>query len=288
MKNNKLSSTLILIFSIIVSVFLALFLPGLLLNIYTDSIYDAKKQVPPEYYANSASSVSLMASKQLSDYERMRLISGLWDCNIEEVPKLKGSEEYNIVSTAKLKINELAEADLYPYRIGEDDMYYWDVSKYNCIESNFETLSTSYWKISLVRYDNALTHDLLITDEGVILYLEYNGKPTERTIRSLSDAYRSLPITSERVCSYTPLSADDYVLSYKDTPLPDSIDSLGVLTCGTFWIQSKDMLEATMENNYESYEFYSILQSSTTSNDDNKIKYVYQIIPFMPNSASEK
>lgn len=288
MKNNKLSSIAILLVSVIVSIFLALFLPGLLLNYYTDSIYEVRKQVPPEYYANSSSSISLMTSKQLTTYERMRLISGLWDCYIKDVPQLKGSEEYNIVSKAKQKINELAEAGLYPYRISENEMYYWDVRKYYCIESNFETLSTAYWKIKLIRYDNTLSHDLLITDEGVILYLEYNGAPTNRNLFSISDAYRSLPIASERVCSYASFETDDYVLSYKDVSLPEHIDSLGVMTLGTFWNQSKDTLEKSMENNYESYEFYSILQSNTQNITTGNIKYIFQIIPYMTNSSSKK
>lgn len=285
MKKRKITSLIIALISVLLLVAITLIVPGFLLNMYADSFFGIKKQVPPEYYANSASYISLMASKQLTDYERIRLISGLWECNTEEAVDVKGSEEYKIVTTAKTQLNKLADVGLYPYKIKENEMYYWDVKKYTCVESNFETLSSNYWRIKLVRYDNALTHDLLITDEGIILYLEYNGMPTDNEIKSLEDQFRYLTIASERLCSYTALDTSDLVLSYRDCSLPDRIDTLGVITLGSYWIQTKSALDECFEHNYESYEFYSVLQSFSEDYMGKNCHYVFQLIPYTTESA---
>ncbi len=286
MKKHNIPSIVITVLSVLIIVTAALFLPETTLRFYTDSFFGEKNKVAPELYANSASSISIMASKQLTDYERTRLISGLWECNVSEDEELKGSEEYRIVTTSKTKLNELADAGIYPYKIKEGEMYYWDVKKYICVESNFETLSTDYWRIKLVRYDNAVTHDILITDEGLILYIEYNGVPTDSILLSPEYSFRLLPIAKERLCSYTPLDTSDYVLSYKDVVLPDKIDSLGVVTLGSFWIQTTSLLDECFENNYESYEFYSVLQSYSEDGTGEKCRFVFQMIPYAPESSS--
>lgn len=286
MKKHKLSSLIITFCSVILLVVLTLLVPGISLDLYSDSLFGTANQVPPEYYANYASSISIMASKQLTDYERILLVSGLWDCVVTEETEIKGSEEYQIVTKAKNELNNLADAGLYPYRIEEGEMYYWDVKNYTCVESNFNTLSTKYWIIKLVRYDNLVSHNILITDEGIILNIEYNGTPSDLYVHSLEERFRYLSISEGRLCSYTAFDKTDSVLSYRDLPLPGKIDRLGVITLGSYWVQTRTSLDEIFENNYESYEFYSVLQCIDEDESGRCYHYVFQMIPYATDSTS--
>lgn len=179
-----------LIASFILITFLGIFLPGILLHFTFTSKLDSVNPVSADLYNTSNSAISRNASQKLSEYERMKLISGSWASTQTEVDtSLSNISEVEAVQLARNAVSNLYVAGVYPYNFDSsyDNWYSWETNCYRCVESSFQTYSAYYWKIIFYRYDTDEVHEVLITENGTLLAIR-NNKPKD-TLQSLSGSW---------------------------------------------------------------------------------------------------
>ena len=184
------SNKKILIASFIFITLLGISLPGILLHVTFSSQLDSVNPISAELYSKSNSAIARNASMKLTEYERMKLISGSWASTQTEVNVSHSNiSEVEAVQLARDAISELYSADAYPYNFDSayDNWYSWETKCYQCIESSFKTYSAYYWRITFYRYDTDEMHEVLITENGTLLVLR-NNKPKD-TLQSLSDSW---------------------------------------------------------------------------------------------------
>lgn len=179
---------LIIVFLLIT--FLGISLPGVLLHFTFSSKLDSVNKVSANMYNTSNSAISRNASLKLSEYERMKLISGSWASTQKEVDaSLSNISEVEAVELARKAVSKLYSANGYPYHFNSsyDNWYTWKTQCYQCIETSFQTYSAYYWKVSFYRYDTDEVHEVLITENGTLLAIR-NNIPQD-TLANLSSSW---------------------------------------------------------------------------------------------------
>ncbi len=179
----------VLITSFILVTVLGIVLPGLLLHITFSSKLGAVSPISTDLYDTSNSAIAKNASMKLTEYERMKLISGSWASTQTEIDTSSANiSEVDAVELARAAVSELYTANAYPYHFDStyDNWYSWKTNCYQCIEASFQTYSAYYWKVTFYRYDTDEVHEVLITDNGTLLAIR-NNKPKE-TLKNLSNS----------------------------------------------------------------------------------------------------
>lgn len=180
----------VLITSFILVTVLGMVLPGILLHMTFSSKLGAVSPISTDLYDTSNSAIAKNASMKLTEYERMKLISGSWESTQTEVDTSSSNiSEVEAVELARNTVSELYTTNAYPYHFDStyDNWYSWETSCYQCIESSFRTYSAYYWKVTFYRYDTDEIHEVLITENGTLLAIR-NNKPKE-TLKSLSSSW---------------------------------------------------------------------------------------------------
>lgn len=180
---------------IIVGVFLlvsilGIVLPGTLLHFTFASNLNKVQNVPEEYYNSSGSIISRNASAKLSEYERIKLISGTWDSTQEQVDISESTlNDAAVVELARTAVSELYTAGSYPYELGSsyDNWYSWKVQCFRYTENSFHTYSAYCFLVTFCRYDNDEVHKVLITENGTLLSI-CNNRPSD-TKEKLSNTW---------------------------------------------------------------------------------------------------
>lgn len=139
---------------------------------------------PESYYLASNTAMAKKASELLATYEKTNLITGAWDsvckkANYEDALL----RETDAVALAKSKIDELHELELYPYSLSSsyNNWYSWSTDLYSFSDTNFNTYTCYLWVITFTRFDNSMTHTILMTEDGVILAGIANDKDARIT-----------------------------------------------------------------------------------------------------------
>lgn len=179
----------VLITSFILVTVLGIVLPGLLLHITFSSKLGAVSPISTDLYDTSNSAIAKNASMKLTEYERMKLISGSWASTQTEIDTSSASiSEVDAVELARAAVSELYTANAYPYHFDStyDNWYSWKTNCYQCIEASFQTYSAYYWKVTFYRYDTDEVHEVLITENGTLLAIR-NNIPKE-TIQELPNS----------------------------------------------------------------------------------------------------
>lgn len=169
---------------------LGIFLPGILLHFTFASRLSLVHPISTDLYNTSNSAIAKNASMKLTEYERMKLISGSWASIQTEVTTSSSNiSEVEAVELARNAISKLCALNAYPYHFDSayDNWYSWETNCYQCIESSFRTYSAYYWKITFYRYDTDEVHEVLITENGTLLAIR-NNKP-EETLKNLSSSW---------------------------------------------------------------------------------------------------
>jgi len=180
----------VLITSFILVTVLGIVLPGLLLHITFSSKLGAVSPISTDLYDTSNSAIAKNASMKLTEYERMKLISGSWASTQTEIDTSSANiSEVNAVELARAAVSELYTANAYPYHFDStyDNWYSWKTNCYQCIEASFQTYSAYYWKVTFYRYDTDEVHEVLITENGTLLAIR-NNIPKE-TLKNLSSSW---------------------------------------------------------------------------------------------------
>lgn len=181
-----------LIIGFIVITVLGIFLPGILLHATFSSKLDSVNTVSADLYNTSNSAISRNASQKLSEYERIKLISGAWDSTMTEVDSsLLNISDVEAVELARTAISKLYEAGAYPYQFDSfyDNWYSWETHCYQCTENSFHTYSAYFWKVSFYHYDTNEIHEVLITENGTLLAVRNNQ--TNDTLDQLSGSWNT-------------------------------------------------------------------------------------------------
>lgn len=172
MKFKKQIIPILLVVLTITTICGAIFIPKQLLSHKYSNKQNKVETAPETYYLASNTAMAKKASELLATYEKTNLITGAWDsvcrkANYEDA-LLK---ETDAVALAKLKIDELYELELYPYSLSSsyNNWYSWTTDLYSYSDTNFNTYTCYLWVITFTRFDNTMTHTILMTEDGVIL-----------------------------------------------------------------------------------------------------------------------
>ena len=274
--------TIILSFSLILPVIAGgLFLPGLFLTQNSENMSGEMKTVPAEYYSSHGTAVSRVASMQLSEYEKIRLISGAWDSITTESSSEKNNDSsFSVVKKAEDNLNKLYQNDLYPtsfYPIAAN-WYAWEATYYSSVDTTFHTYTANYWLIKLSKYDGTEKHVILMTEDGTVLFAEATIPVIEKHLVDVTINYKKLPYVNDHLSSCTRLSSLTPLPSYQGVRFPDKKSCIGVVTVGSEWIRDKEMLDKYYNIASSAVEFYYVYQARDRINGMER--YSIGMIPY--------
>lgn len=188
MKKNNMLLYLIGTFCIACT---GIFLPGVLLHQIGENKLNTVVSASNETFNSSNSVIARNSSQKLSNYEKMKLVSGIWESDITEGDYSEATlDRDEAVALATEKVNTLAENDLYPTDISSTNgnWYSWDTVLYKATETTFHTYSTYFWLITFTRYDNKQTHQVLMLEDGTVLFAYAKMSPCSK--KNLYSFYR--------------------------------------------------------------------------------------------------
>lgn len=198
MKNKYKIIPFLLIILTVFTICGAIFIPKNLLNRKYSNIQNKVTAAPENYYLASNTAMAKKASELLATYEKTYLITGSWDSVCKKADYQDALlKETDAVALAKQKIDELYALELYPYSLSSsyNNWYSWTTDLYSYTDTNFNTYTCYLWIITFTRFDNTLTHTILMTEDGVILAGIVNDNTARITpmfVRLNEDSMRSI------------------------------------------------------------------------------------------------
>ena len=197
MKHSKNYSILLGILTICF-VFSGIFIPGKLLSFQEKQEYNKVYSVQKQYLSSSAA-MSRNASQNLSNNERLQLITGQWESEIQAAKNYEMSQQdYEIVAIAKEQLKQLYDNGLYPVDLssGYGNWYIWKTEAFKAVDTTFHTYTAYYWKIEFQKYDQSQTHTIWILEDGTIFLAETSGiekmeTPVLNTAENVLEMYRN-------------------------------------------------------------------------------------------------
>lgn len=166
------------------------FVPELILDNISNKNVSSCQDAPENYYLASGTAMAKQASEHLTTIDRIKLISGTWDSSYVQVPTDEGTvSEYDIVALAKQKIDYFYNKSVYPYSLESSyaNWYSWDTELYKYTDNIFNTYTIYLWVVHFTKYDNSLTHTVLITENGTVLAAEVSDD--SRPFSSIKNVY---------------------------------------------------------------------------------------------------
>lgn len=174
----------------VVSVFLSIYIPKKLLKNKTEADMSVVMVAPEDYYLSGQTAMARNTSMQLNAIDRMNLITGAWESNMEACTVGDSFlTESDAVSLAKSQLEIFYDAGVYPYSLEStyNNWYSWNTKLYKFTDAAFNTYSAYLWVITFNKFDNSLSHTVIMTESGTILNAEVNDN-TART-RLITNAY---------------------------------------------------------------------------------------------------
>ena len=226
---------------------------------------------PAENYQIDNAALSAMASMQLTNYEKIRLISHAWEGSSESVGAQYSDEDaYSMVELAKKNMREYYRIGLYPSNFMSEDgdsWYNWKAKRYCSTDATFHRFSAYYWTIALSKYDQSEDHMIIMMEDGTILFAACEIMNPAKGVVRMERKYSSLPIVRGRSCRYTAITPETKEYSqipyYEDIPISPIPDP----TCA-------GKLSISLKNGTEDY--YLAQYSNTFYSN---FTYGFQIIP---------
>lgn len=265
MKKRSLLTIIISIVLLIAVIISAFYLPQYLLDKYARVGTNFVITPPTDTYQLDNAALSAMASMQLTNYEKMRLISHAWEGSSESVGAEYSIEDaYSIAELAKKNLKNYYQKGLYPSNFTSEDgdgWYNWEAKRYCSTDATFHRFSAYYWTIALYKYDQSETHWIIMMEDGTILFAACEIMNPEKGVVRVERKYSSLQVVRGRSCTYTAIAPDTKEYSnipyYEGIPLesipaPTSVGKLSIsLKSGT-----EDYYLAQYSENYYSYLHY--------------------------------
>jgi hypothetical protein len=228
---------------------------------------------PLEYYSAASSVVARNSSAQLSEYQKLQLISGAWDSRDSEAAQDEALiTEYEAVSLAEAALDRLHEAGLYPSTISSDygNWYSWTANCYKATDTTFNTYTSYYWVISFARYDETENHTVLMTEGGLLLLAIANIKDYKYTPKSIDTLYSVLYEKDHRETSAIALKSGDELMS--NVPKYPHVELEGMeYSAVSLFMVGRDSVNST--DKFREY-YQNVYQDSTS--DDMEFYYLFQ------------
>lgn len=251
-----------------------IFLPGVLLHYTFKADLNKVAPAPKEYYIASGSAIAKNASIKLTEYEKMKLISGAWESTEKPVSSEESSiTELEAANLAKAAVEELYQNLLYPYHFESSykNWYSWDASLYQCTETTFNTYTAYYWIITFYKYDSSETHKVMITENGTLLSISVNRAiySGNKNIAQNAKAYfKQKYKPGPTPASFLKISTPQELPSYRMMPLETPYYYYAyAMVVGTSQILTWEDFEKTEEaGQLENTERYCIYQCSSKGN----------------------
>ena len=165
-------------------------LPKYLLSRKANSQISIVNTAPEDYYLASGTAMAQNASRQLSSLDRIKLISGKWESISEQCSTKEGFlTESEAVALAKKQLEYYYETSAYPYSLTSayDNWYSWTTELYKYTDTAFNTYTAYLWVIKFTKFDNSVTHTILMTESGTIINAETNDNTIKHS--QISKAY---------------------------------------------------------------------------------------------------
>lgn len=207
---------LVLFAILLLSVGCGFFLPELALHYHARSQINQMETIKQSDNLTNQSIIK-NASSQLSDYERIQLISGAWESEItsasEEEASLNKSGALNL---AKSSIYDLYSSGHYPVNLnsGFGNWYTWEADFLKATDSHFHTYAAYFWRFRFTRYDGSETHTIYMMENGTLLQADTNATmehskefskeedaPKAAFVPITKDALPALPMYEGEQCS---------------------------------------------------------------------------------------
>lgn len=246
---------------------LGIVLPGTLLHFTFTSNLNEVQKIPAEYYNSSGSTISKNASAKLSEYERIKLISGAWNSTLEQTDISKSTlNDAAVAELARTAVGKLYTAGGYPYEFGSsyNNWYSWKVQCFRCTENSFRTYSAYCFLVTFYRYDNDEVHDVLITENGTLLSI-CNNRPSD-TKEKLSDTW------SSNMQKY--LKNKNSLSSFFEITKPEMLPAYTNINTTNPPIQSAYILVLNNSNITSLKDFNNLINSEIPENTE--LYYIYQ------------
>ncbi|MCR5700843.1 MAG: hypothetical protein K6G76_01715 [Lachnospiraceae bacterium] len=188
MKNKTLFNIIICITALALVSFCVV-LPRFILRRNTEKKFNTVAEVPAEYYSGPSEAVVKNASKQLSTYQKLQLISGIWDSEISEASDSEiNITELDAKDLAITKLIDLSSNGLYPTNVDSDyqKWYSWEAHSYKAVDTTFQTYAAIYWDITFTKYDNSESHRIIITENGDVLFANASSNTSKKNFGNFS------------------------------------------------------------------------------------------------------
>lgn len=264
-------------FSLALGLFLAIaavasgmLIPKFLLNKKSKSQMSVVTTAPEDYYLGSGTAMARKASEQLSSLDRIKLVSGAWGSISSKCDTSEGFlGESAAVNLAKEQLEHFYDANVYPYSLSSTygNWYSWSTELYQYTDTVFNTYTTYLWVIKFTKFDNSLTHTILMTENGTIVNAEVSNNSTvdPKEVMVTTLAFRPEKLVYSRIINAYKDFNVQYVLG-ENTRIRDSeqIDS----TTLEIPYPYVDTSTAVIKN------FYKIVLSEPSKDDENY--YIYQ------------
>ncbi len=156
-------------------IFIGIFLPEYILNKKSETNLNKITLAKESYYKESGAAMARNTSSNLSALERINLTSDTWDSNMVQCDKSEGFlSEAEAIALARTQLDHYYKGNIYPYSLSStyNNWYSWDTSLYCCTDTVFNTYSAYLWVIKFTKFDNSLSHTLVMTESGTILLAE--------------------------------------------------------------------------------------------------------------------
>ena len=246
------------------------------------------------------------ASIQLTQSERMQLISQQWQSDLIEAKENEGDlTKSQAAELAKKQIKALYDNGHYPVDLtsGYNNWYKWDATLYKAVDSHFHTYAAYYWQFHFVRYDNSETHTINMMEDGTILYANTDAVGSDRNQKDRSDSDPK-DVDSANVSTYStandsgikPFSKEEfqnatiirvkpsqittlpfYEKTYNETTVYRSTNFYDCIVLIKGNTSITDISQIKPDDEYQKYSEYYILYE-TKDHDNN---YVYCHIPYV-------
>lgn len=179
MKKNKRNMIYALLFCGTLGIAMTgVFVPGQLLTIQSRSGIGVAESVSEKYFSAAGSAVARNASANLSVYEKMQLISGVWESELSDAASYEMElQNFEAVVNAREAMKILYDAGFYPVDISEKygNWYAWEAQARKAVDSTFYTYTAYFWEIRFSKYDGDEEHTVYMLEDGTVFLANANA-----------------------------------------------------------------------------------------------------------------
>ena len=225
-KNNKTLLNLIIFTAALTLVSSSVVLPRYILKSNAEKNYNTVTEVPTEFYSGPSEAVVKNASKQLSNSQKLQLISGLWESEISAASNSETNiSELDAKDLAISKLISLSSDGLYPINVDSDyqKWYSWEASAYKAVDTTFRTYAAIYWDVTFTKYDNSESHRIIITENGDVLFANAASNTDKKSFGNFSPKLENIGylFINDDISG----TSDEHKNDFQTTPISDNINS---------------------------------------------------------------